>query len=96
MFRNIALAAAIALTATAGLARAEGDLSLDTANLEALRAGVVATPTMSGTGARAVVVPGMDRLTVVYDGQVTRNIVSGGQPRIVVDGSGVARTVYGN
>lgn len=99
MFRKIALAAALALTASvgiAGIARAEGENVNGQEALQELRGGLALAPTMSGTGARAVVIPGMDRLTVVYDGQVTRNITRGGTPMIVVDGSGTFRTVYGN
>jgi hypothetical protein len=95
MFRKIALAAALALTATAGIARAEGEQVNAQESIQQLREGLSFAPTMSGIGARAVVTPGMERLTVVYDSERTRGLANGGTPMIVVDGSGSFRTVYG-
>jgi hypothetical protein len=95
MFRNIALAAALALTASIGIAHAEGETANGHESLQQLRDGLVFAPTMSGIGARAVVTPGNTNLTVVYDGRGTRILAHGGQPRVVTDGNGSYHTVYG-
>jgi hypothetical protein len=94
MFRKTVILAALALAAGLGTARADDGPHIDPANLAQLRA-ANPQPTMSGTGARAEVVAGMERLTVIYDGAATRNLASGGRPMVVTGGDGTYHTVYG-
>jgi hypothetical protein len=94
MFRKIALAAAFALAASMGIAHAEGEGSTDGENLQSLRSGTPAGPTMSGTGARALVRAGEERLIIIYGGAATRSLQTGGTARITTDGDGTYHTVY--
>lgn len=94
MFRRTILAAALALAAAGGAARADNGPYLDPANLAALRGSATPLPTMSGFGARAEIIAGMGNLVIVY-GPGSRGLQTGGAPVITTDGDGTYHTVYG-
>jgi hypothetical protein len=97
MFRKSALIAALALSAVAGLARAEGNDSRDNTR-ETLRpaASAPANTMEAGRGARLEVIAGMERPVVVYEGQQTQNFAAPGTLTVTPTDNGSFSTQHRN